>query len=225
MTESIDARALTQDFEHMPRWVRPYAKTLTSAAGHPRRLKGVFDRSVMPMVIVNDEREHVEGNTAARLVFRLSLLELRQLRIDDLTPARREPALHDAWSRLMQTGYVVGPHQVAAPDGGRFEVTYYALAHALPDRHLITFAPARWPQCELLTSLDSCASPPIAPLTPRELEILDLAATGCTGPMIAAQLVVSAATVRTHFENIYEKLGVRDRAGAVARAMRLGLVH
>jgi ATP/maltotriose-dependent transcriptional regulator MalT len=63
-----------------------------------------------------------------------------------------------------------------------------------------------------------------APLTPRELEVLDLAATGCNGPMIAAELVVSAATVRTHFEHIYEKLEVRDRAAAVAKAMRLGLI-
>ena len=61
-------------------------------------------------------------------------------------------------------------------------------------------------------------------LTPRELEVLDLAAAGCNGPMIAARLVVSAATVRTHFEHIYEKLEVRDRAAAVAKAMRLGLI-
>jgi ATP/maltotriose-dependent transcriptional regulator MalT len=42
--------------------------------------------------------------------------------------------------------------------------------------------------------------------------------------MIARELVVSAATVRTHFEHIYAKLGVSDRAGAVAKAMRLGLI-
>jgi two-component system, NarL family, nitrate/nitrite response regulator NarL len=55
--------------------------------------------------------------------------------------------------------------------------------------------------------------------------VLRLAAEGCSGPEIAARLIVSPSTIKTHFENIGEKLGVSDRAGAVARAMRIGLVH
>ena len=62
-------------------------------------------------------------------------------------------------------------------------------------------------------------------LTPRELEVLRLAAEGNPGPEIAAALVVSPATVKTHFENIYAKLGVSDRAGAVAHALRTGLIE
>ena len=54
-------------------------------------------------------------------------------------------------------------------------------------------------------------------LTPREIEVLQLAGRGCTGPMIAERLVVSAATVKTHFGNVYKKYGVSDRASAVAR--------
>ena len=63
------------------------------------------------------------------------------------------------------------------------------------------------------------------PVSPRELEVLRLAAEGNTGPRIAAQLGLSPATVKTHFENIYDKLGVSDRAGAVAHAMRIGLIR
>jgi PAS domain S-box-containing protein len=63
------------------------------------------------------------------------------------------------------------------------------------------------------------------PLTERELEVLRLAAEGRNGPGIAEQLVLSPATVRTHFEHIYEKLGVGDRAAAVALALRTGLIH
>jgi DNA-binding CsgD family transcriptional regulator len=62
------------------------------------------------------------------------------------------------------------------------------------------------------------------PLTRRELEVLQLAAAGTSGPEIAATLIVSTATVKTHFENIYAKLGVSDRAGAVAEALRLGII-
>jgi PAS domain S-box-containing protein len=61
-------------------------------------------------------------------------------------------------------------------------------------------------------------------LTERELEVLRLAAEGNTGPAIAKRLVVSPSTVKSHFENIYEKLGVSDRAGAVAQALRTGLI-
>jgi DNA-binding CsgD family transcriptional regulator len=62
-------------------------------------------------------------------------------------------------------------------------------------------------------------------LSPRELEVLRLAAEGRSGPEIARRLFVSPSTVKTHFEHIYEKLGVGDRAGAVAHALRVGLIE
>jgi ATP/maltotriose-dependent transcriptional regulator MalT len=61
-------------------------------------------------------------------------------------------------------------------------------------------------------------------LSKRELEVLALAAEGNSGPQIAGRLSLSPATVKTHFENIYEKLGVSDRAAAVARGLRAGLI-
>jgi two-component system nitrate/nitrite response regulator NarL len=62
-------------------------------------------------------------------------------------------------------------------------------------------------------------------LTERELEVLRLAAEGNTGPQIAEKLFISPATIKTHFQHIYEKLGVGDRAGAVAQALRIGLIR
>ena len=66
-------------------------------------------------------------------------------------------------------------------------------------------------------------APPI--LTPREVEVLQLAARGGKSRDIAAGLVVSPVTVKSHFEHIYRKLGVHDRATAVGEAMRLGLIE
>jgi PAS domain S-box-containing protein len=66
----------------------------------------------------------------------------------------------------------------------------------------------------------------VAPLlTARELEILQLAAQGLSGPRTAERLVISPGTVRTHFEHIYAKLGVSDKPSAVAAALRLGLIQ
>jgi PAS domain S-box-containing protein len=64
-----------------------------------------------------------------------------------------------------------------------------------------------------------------ARLSARELEVLQHAAEGLTGPSIAQRLMLSPATVKTHFENIYDKLGVSDRAAAVAYGLRTGLIR
>jgi LuxR family transcriptional regulator, maltose regulon positive regulatory protein len=63
------------------------------------------------------------------------------------------------------------------------------------------------------------------PLTVREQEILELLAAGLTNRQIAAQLVISPQTVKKHTGNIYSKLGVNNRTGAVARAREVGLLE
>jgi len=63
------------------------------------------------------------------------------------------------------------------------------------------------------------------PLTPRERDVLQLAADDLTAPGIARHLRLSRATVNTHFGHIYIKLDVNSRAGAVAKALRLGLIE
>ena len=60
-------------------------------------------------------------------------------------------------------------------------------------------------------------------LTPREQEVLRLTAAGLSAADVAARLYLSAATVKTHLQRIYQKLGVSDRAAAVAEAMRRGM--
>jgi PAS domain S-box-containing protein len=61
-------------------------------------------------------------------------------------------------------------------------------------------------------------------LTPREVEVIALGARGLSSAEIAERLTISSGTVRTHFENLYPKLGASDRAGAVAAALRLGII-
>ena len=65
--------------------------------------------------------------------------------------------------------------------------------------------------------------PLVDPLSERELDVLRLLASELDGPAIARQLSVSLATVRTHTQRIYTKLGVNNRRGAVGRAHQLNL--
>jgi two-component system nitrate/nitrite response regulator NarL len=62
-------------------------------------------------------------------------------------------------------------------------------------------------------------------LTPRETEVLALTADGLSAPEIAERLFVGVTTVKSHLQHVYVKLDVSDRAAAVARAHRLGLLR
>ena len=66
--------------------------------------------------------------------------------------------------------------------------------------------------------------PAAEPLSDRELEVLRLIASGETNRGAAALLFISEATVKTHLIHIYGKLGVGDRAAAVAVAYERGLL-
>ena len=63
----------------------------------------------------------------------------------------------------------------------------------------------------------------IEPLSERELDVLRLLRTDLSGPDIARELMVSLNTLRTHTNNIYDKLGVNNRRAAVRRAEELDL--
>lgn len=62
-------------------------------------------------------------------------------------------------------------------------------------------------------------------LSERERQVLQGFARGMSIPAIAAELFLGASTVKTHTQHLYEKLGVSDRAAAVAEDMRRGLLE
>ena len=62
-------------------------------------------------------------------------------------------------------------------------------------------------------------------LTPTELEVAGLVAAGLSNPAVAAKLVVSPETVKTHVSHILDKLAARDRIQAVVLAYEAGVTE
>jgi DNA-binding CsgD family transcriptional regulator len=215
--------ALPSPAPHAPRAVRSAVEAVVAARGRPERLARVFDRSPVPMVMVDGDRRYVEVNPRARLTFRLSLAEFRTVRLGDLTPPALLPLLEPTWARLLSTGSMAGLWAVEGPDGGHFDIAFQMRTDVVRGLHIMAFAPAGWTGAELGLPDEAAPEPGAAP-TPRELDVLQLAARGLDGPEMAAELVVSYSTVKSHFESVYAKLGVPGRVAAVATAMRLGLI-
>lgn len=199
-------------------------ESIRIARGRARQFWRVFDVSLVPMVLVDNDRRYLAANAAARLVFRLSLEELRSRRIDDLTPPHMLARMHERWRRLISHGAVSGPYDVGFPDGSQLQIVYCAVANFLPAQHLIVFVPANWPGDELSLVEEAQAPPALGRLSTREREVLSLVAAGARIEQIADELTISAATVRTHTRNALRKLGAHNRAHAIALAMRDGMI-
>ncbi|AFA73281.1 two-component system response regulator, LuxR family [Gordonia polyisoprenivorans VH2] len=77
----------------------------------------------------------------------------------------------------------------------------------------------------LVTQIRAHAAPGAPTLSERESQVLNGFARGLSIPQIAAELYIGASTVKTHAGNLYQKLGVSDRAAAVAEGMRRHLIE
>jgi two-component system response regulator DesR len=96
------------------------------------------------------------------------------------------------------------------------------------------FVPKEWPARDIaeavrmvgrgMTVFREMEEPPANRLSEREREVLDLIASGATNREIAEALHISPWTVKEYTGGVYRKLGVRNRAEAVQRAQRLGLL-
>jgi DNA-binding CsgD family transcriptional regulator len=210
--------------QDLPPALAQAAQAIRATRGRALQLQGVFERSQIPMILVDNDRRYLEANAAARLVARASLQEIRQLRIDDYTADADKPELEALWAELMQHGSVSGRYHATFPDGSDIWLQYAGITNTLPGQHLVVFVPADWPGEELEEIHPAGAEGLDAPLSARQLDVLRLVAVGANASQIAAELSISEATVRTHVKHILERLGANNRAHAVALAMAQGLL-
>jgi DNA-binding CsgD family transcriptional regulator len=97
------------------------------------------------------------------------------------------------------------------------------------DREIVLVAEAEEADVVVSERVIATAAPAAVPregaaLTPRELDVLRLVAQGLGNKEIAAELDLSASTVKYHLASVLAKLGVRSRTEAVSRGIRTGLL-
>src|SRR5690606_16811003 len=154
------------------------------------------------------------------------LMDLRMPRVDGVTAIRRLAELDDPPRVLVLTTYDTESDVLPAIEAG---ATGYLLKDAHSDELLRAVSAAARGETVLAPSVASqlvgrLRSPAEEPLSAREIEVLELVAAGATNRQAAKALFISEATVKTHLLHIYAKLGVNDRAAAVAAAFRRGLL-
>ena len=83
-----------------------------------------------------------------------------------------------------------------------------------------------WMPPNLQASMASALrDPPRDPLTPREREIVELVARGLRNAEVAKQLSIAEDTVKSHLNNVFQKLNVRDRVQLTLYALRHGIIR
>jgi DNA-binding NarL/FixJ family response regulator len=175
-----------------------------------------------------------DGEEAVRLAVARAadvvLMDLRMPRVDGIEATRRLAEARPATRVIALTTYADEPTVLSAlragargyltKDAGAEEISRAiaavargeaALDHAV--QHHVIGAVAQAEPAQALPD----------GLTPREAEVLALIAEGLSNHEIAERLVVSPATVKSHVNRVFGKIGARDRAQAVAYAYRSGL--
>ncbi|MFI9595047.1 response regulator [Nonomuraea sp. NPDC052265] len=153
------------------------------------------------------------------------LMDLRMPTMDGVTAIKKLAELGLAARVLVLTTYDTDRDVIPAIEAG---ATGYVLKDTAPDELIRAVRTAARGEAVLspsvATRLLGQVRTPADPLSARELEILRLIADGHTNREAAAHLFISEATVKSHVLHIYAKLGVNDRAAAVATAFRRGLL-
>ncbi len=187
---------------------------------------------INPVVAAADGEEAV--TLCARHRPDVVLMDLRMPKLDGVEATRRIRASQPETEIVVLTTHAdeasildalqAGARGYLTKDAGIAEIA--RAVHAAADHHALLDPVVH---SRLIAAASAAARPAPPPaslpddLTPREAEVLSLIARGLSNREIAATLVVSEATVKTHVNHVFAKIGARDRAQAVHYAYTHGL--
>ena len=189
-------------------------------------LRGIFE-SDPQFEVAGEAGNGAEAVTRARsLQPDVVMMDLRMPDVDGVTAIKRLAELGVATRVLVLTTYDTDTDVVPAIEAG---ATGYLLKDAPRSELLRAVRAAARGEAVLSPSvatrlLGQVRAPAHEPLSSRELDVLALVARGTSNRDAAARLFISEATVKTHLLHIYAKLGVNDRAAAVAVGFERGLL-
>jgi PAS domain S-box-containing protein len=182
-----------------------------------------FAQSRNAMVLLDDQRRHVDANGAYVRLLGHPREELIGRPVYEFV-VDGPVASPDEWEAMIATGRFTGEADLISANGSIVAVQWGASAEMVTGRRLVLFvalSTSRWgPQFRRTIQVE----PEDGTLSNRELEIVRLVALGSTGPEIAGELQITHNTVRTHVRNAMTTLGARSRAHLVAKAVGDGLV-
>ena len=189
-------------------------------------LRGIFEASDEVEVVGVAANGQEAVDRAAVLAPDVVLMDLRMPEMDGVTAIKRLAERGVTARVLVLTTFDTDSDVVPAIEAG---ATGYLLKDAPPEDLLRGVRAASRGEAVLSPSvatrlLSQVRAPALEPLSQRELDVLGLIAQGASNRDAASRLFISEATVKTHVLHIFAKLGVNDRAAAVATGFERGLL-
>jgi DNA-binding NarL/FixJ family response regulator len=189
-------------------------------------LRGIFEASDEFEVVGDAANGRDAVDRSVVLQPDVVLMDLRMPEMDGVTAIKRLAERGVKARVLVLTTFDTDSDVVPAIEAG---ATGYLLKDAPPEELLRGVRAAARGEAVLSPSvatrlLSQVRAPATEPLSQRELDVLALIAQGASNRDAASRLFISEATVKTHVLHIFAKLGVNDRAAAVATGFERGLL-
>jgi PAS domain S-box-containing protein len=189
--------------------------------GWPALFTAAFRQSSNAMALVDDRRRHVDVNGPYLKLLGYPRAVLVGRPIFEIV-AGGPLATEDEWEAALRAGNFAGRAELVCADGATVSVDWGAHVVVATGHRLALLVALSTSRRSLRRTVSSESDAP--PLSPRELEIVELVALGYSGPEIAQKLHISHETVRTHVRNAMVKTGARSRAHLVAKALADGAI-
>jgi len=182
-----------------------------------------FTRSRNAMVLLDDQRCHVEVNGAYLALIGYQRRELIGRPVYQLL-AHGPLATTQQWEAALSQRQFTGQAEIVGAGGQHVMVEFAGHPELVTGRRLVLFVVLRTARAGRTLPEPASSPTETRALSSRELDVVRLLALGLTGPEVAEELQLAHNTVRTHVRNAMAKSGARSRAQLVARAVGEGTV-